>query len=276
MKEYHGASQAPSIEEELILSVTDMRRLAFSDAVKNNEIWPAFQPIVVMNDHALIGFEILARWNSPVYGNITPDTFIPWAEEDGLLDALTYHLITSACKMAQCWPGDFYLAFNISPLQFNNCNLVSMIFSAVSESGFPLARVRIEMTESAAISESPAVRALLERLGHAGVSITLDDFGTGYASLTRLRDFPFKTLKIDRGFVRNIANESSNQKIVSAIIGLGTSLGLEIIAEGVEDIEQATILQSLGCVVAQGWHYGREMAQSDASSFASDRTSAVL
>lgn len=250
------------------MPASNTKRCAFSQAVGKGEIWPAFQPIVSMDNGALIGFEILARWNSPRFGAILPDEFIPWAEEDGLIDQLTHNLIVSACTVAAKWSGDFYLGFNISPMQFNQDDMATMIFSAVKETGFPLHRLKVEMTEKTLIDENSAAHALLKRLNSAGVAIMLDDFGTGYSNLSKLQNFSFQTLKIDKSFVRNIASNMNDRKIVTAIIDLGTSLGLEVIAEGVEDIEQARVLQSLGCVLAQGWLYGSDMTSADAALFA--------
>ncbi|MGV6872938.1 EAL domain-containing protein [Pseudochelatococcus sp. B33] len=251
-----------------MLSATDVPRQAVLRAVRDGEIRPVFQPIVTLHERTLAGFEVLARWDSPVYGAIAPETFIPWAEEDGAIDALTHELVSSACAAAAGWSGQFCLCFNISPLQFSGRDLASTIFSAVDGTGFSRDRLVMEMTESNIVSETCNAHEIIGCLNRAGVRIVLDDFGTGYAGLDRLLSFPFHALKIDRNFVRSIETDADARTTVAAIIGLASSLGLRVVAEGIEQCGQLAVLRSLGCTHGQGWLLGREMTPQEAERFA--------
>lgn len=250
------------------MSAIDPRRKALPHAVKGGEILPVFQPILRLDNLALAGFEVLARWNSPVHGRIAPETFIPWAEEDGYINALTHKLVASACAGAAGWAGDFFLCFNISPLQFNGCDLESVIFSAVAGTGFPHHRLVVEMTEGSAVSDTRHAQEIIARLGKAGVRLALDDFGTGHAGINRLLSFPFHALKIDRSFVRSIESDPGARNIMAAITGLAKSLGLDVVVEGIERQTQRDILLSLGCTYGQGWLLGLEMAPQEAERLA--------
>lgn len=249
-------------------AAADLRRHAVLDAVRGGEIRPVFQPIVSLRGGSLAGFEVLARWNSPAFGVIAPETFIPWAEEDGFINALTHEIVSIACAAAAQWSGQFFLCFNISPLQFNGNDLESVILSAVDRTGFSRHRLVMEMTESASIAESRDTHAIIARLSRSGVRLALDDFGTGYAGLDRLLSFPFHALKIDRSFVRAIETDTDARTVVAAIVGLAASLRLEVVAEGVEEPGQLAVLRALGCTYGQGWLLGREMAPPDAARFA--------
>ncbi len=251
-----------------MLSAIDPRRQALPHAVRQGEIRPVFQPIVRLDNLALAGFEVLARWNSPDHGPVAPETFIPWAEEDGYINALTHELVASACAAAAGWGEHFFLCFNISPLQFNGRDLESVIFSAVAGTGFPHHRLVMEMTESSDVYDTRNAHEIIGRLKKAGVRLALDDFGTGYAGINRLLSFPFHALKIDRSFVRSIETDPSARTIMAAIIGLASSLGLEVVVEGIERQAQRDILLSLGCTYGQGWLLGIEMAPPDAACFA--------
>ncbi|MBB3808893.1 EAL domain-containing protein [Pseudochelatococcus contaminans] len=255
----------------MIVSAPDVRRHAVLGAVKGGEIRPAFQPIIRLREQSLAGFEALARWDSPTYGSIAPSTFIPWAEEDGLINALTHGLVSSACAAAAAWGEHFFLCFNISPLQFNGSDLVSVIFSAVDGTGFSRHRLVMEMTETSAISETRNAHEMIGHLSKSGVRIALDDFGTGHSGLSRLLSFPFYALKIDKTFVRTIEADADARMIVSAIVGLCDSLGLKVVAEGIERPEQLAVLQELGCTYGQGWLLGREMTPAAAAHFAEGR-----
>lgn len=222
-------------------------------------IWPAFQPLVDMQSGAIVGFEVLARWTDPETGPVPPSKFVPIAEANDLINTLTKKIVSEACRQAYLWPGNFVLAINISATQFRDPNLFAFIRATIEETGFPLHRIHIEITESVLLEDDETVRSTIALLKSAGMGLALDDFGTGFASLTRLHAFPFDKLKIDMSFVRSMQHDSDSRKIVASVIGLGQSLGMTVVAEGVETEEQAVILRRLGCDVGQGWLFGKPL-----------------
>lgn len=243
------------IDEEVrsrVLLENDLRR-----AIADDAIIPYFQPLVAMTTGRLIGVEMLARWPHPTRGMVPPVAFIPLAEDLGLIGALTDRLLRRACIATVHWPDHFTVACNVSPLQLRDVGLPAMIDDILRETGFPAHRLEIEVTESALVGDLPLARALLGQLKALGVRLALDDFGTGYASLKHLHSLPFDKLKIDASFVAAMATDRESGKIVSAVVGLGHSLGLSTVAEGVETEEVASLLRDLGCDVGQGWLYGR-------------------
>lgn len=228
-------------------------------AVETGALWPAFQPIVDLKSGTIVGFEVLARWTDGAGSAISPGVFIPAAERHGLINALTERIVTDACRQAVTWPGNFILAINISPTQFRDPNLSLNLTRLVQTTGFPLNRIHIEITENAVLENDDVVRSNILAIKSAGMALALDDFGTGFASLTRLHYFPFNKLKIDMSFVRNIRHDAGSRKIVASVIGLGHSLGMTVVAEGVETEEQASILRRLGCDLGQGYLFGKPM-----------------
>lgn len=230
---------------------------ALEGALRRGAIRPAFQPIVHLKDGTIATFEVLARWTDDALGPIPPARFIPMAENGGHIAALTDHLIRTACAAAQEWEGGFRLAFNISPLHFQDATMPGLFEEAVRATGFPLERTQVEITETAVIGDIEAARATADLLRGKGVRIVLDDFGTGHSSLTRLQALPFDEIKVDGSFVRSMEESRDSRKIVGAVIGLGQSLGSPVVAEGVETESQAETLTRLGCDFAQGWLFGR-------------------
>jgi PAS domain S-box-containing protein len=226
-------------------------------AITIGAIYPVFQPIVRLPSGSISGFEVLARWTDDKMGSIPPTTFIPIAEKTGLMTALTSHVIRSACASASLWDGEFRLAFNISPLQFQDAELPSRIEEAVRPSGFALSRIQLEITESAIIDDLNSALISIGCLKRLGVQIVLDDFGTGYSSLTRLQALPFDKIKVDASFVRSMGTSRDSRKIVGAVIGLGQSLGMPVVAEGVETQAQSQMLVQLGCDFGQGYLFSR-------------------
>lgn len=226
-------------------------------AIADGEIWPAFQPIVSLRTGAIAGFEVLARWSDPQAGEISPGSFIPRLERHGVIGILSDALIDRACRAAAGWPGAFTLAFNISPYQLTSGELPSHLADLMEATGFPLNRVELEVTEGSLISDDDLALTILRDIDTLGVKIGIDDFGTGYSSLARLEAFPFHKLKIDARFVRGLDREAGKRRIAAAVIGLGQSLGMTVVAEGVETEEEAAILQELGCQQGQGWLYSK-------------------
>ena len=226
-------------------------------AVANDLIIPHFQPLVDMSTERLIGFEMLARWPHPIRGMVSPAEFIPIAEDTGLIGPMTDCLLRRACCIAMTWPPDILLACNVSPLQLRDRGLPAMVRAALDHSGLPPHRLELEITESALVGDLDLARDLLNELKALGVRLALDDFGTGYSSLRHLNMLPFDKLKIDAGFVGAMASNMESRKIVAAVVGLGHSLGMVTVAEGVEEPETAALLRDLGCDIGQGWLFGR-------------------
>jgi len=207
--------------------------------------------------------ELLARWQHPEHGWIPPDQFIPLAEKDGWIDALTEVLLREGFRVQQKLGLELLLSVNISPLQFQNVSLPSLIESLAKETGFSLERLLIEMTESALTHNLEDARAVVNGLKKLGCKLGLDDFGTGYSSLSQLRSLPFDELKVDRSFTGSMAEQRESRKIVAAVVGLGQSLGLMTVAEGVETQQQREMLLWLGCELGQGWLFGKPVPQED-------------
>lgn len=240
-------------------------------AIASKRIWPAFQPLVNLSTREIVGFEVLARWTDSKAGNVPPVEFIPVAEKTGCIDELSRHLFKAACEQARNWPGEFFLAFNVSPVQFRNPTLHRIILDEVTRAQFPPERICIEITEGAIIEDDKGADETVRKLKAAGMSLALDDFGTGYGSLCRLHAFPFDKLKIDRKFIQNLESDAASRKIVSSVISLGLSLGMDVVAEGVENAKQADILQKLNCNTAQGWKFGRPVPAEEARALLLDQ-----
>jgi len=242
----------------MLISVEDVRR-----GLENDEFAPFFQPLVTLRTGQLAGFEVLARWRHPLAGILPPDRFIPVAEQSGWIGALTKRLMQKAFEAARFIPEPLTLAFNVSPLQLHDLGLPKQIHSTAEDLDFPLRRVVIEITESALLDNVERAQAIANELKALGCRIALDDFGTGYSSLLHLQSLPFDELKVDRSFVGSMTQRRESRKIVAAVVGLGQSLGLATIAEGIETREQAEILLWLGCELGQGWLFGRPIPAED-------------
>jgi PAS domain S-box-containing protein len=228
-------------------------------AISGNQIEPAFQPLIRLDEDTTVGYEVLARWTDPFFGPVSPLDFIAIAEEHSLIGKLTRQIIAKACQHATSLDRNATLAFNLSPVQFRNATLFNDVSGAIAKAGVPFERVVIEITESALIDDEALALATIRKFKQAGFGIALDDFGTGFSSLTRLHSFPFDKLKIDASFVRTMETDPGSRKIVAAVVGLGQSLGMSVVAEGVETAAQLFILKRLGCDIGQGYLLGRPM-----------------
>jgi PAS domain S-box-containing protein len=226
-------------------------------ALENGEFLPYFQPQVQLRSGKLSGFEVLARWNHATKGIILPDDFIPLAERDGWIHALTHQILEKAFRLALPLPSALRLSVNISPVQLRDRSLAKQFEEVARLTGFSLERVMVEITESAMTDNLAQARLIAEELKELGCKLTLDDFGTGYSSLRHLQSLPFDELKVDKSFVSSMLQKRDSRKIVAAVVGLGQSLGLTTVAEGVETHEQAEMLLWLGCDIGQGWLFGR-------------------
>jgi diguanylate cyclase (GGDEF)-like protein len=243
-----------SIDEELKSKAALENELRA--AIPQGDIVPYFQPVLRLDDGALAGYEVLARWPHRERGMISPVEFIPVAEEAGLVDAMFWALLAQACAKALNSPGDFMLAVNISPSQVRDQWFPEKVLRTLRETGFPAQRLEIEVTESAMIGDIQRAKSALMSLKNQGVRVALDDFGTGYSSLFLLRALPIDKLKIDRSFVATLTTDRENATIVGALVGLGKALGLQVTAEGVEDEATADMLRAMGCEFAQGYLFG--------------------
>ena len=226
-------------------------------ALREGEFLPWFQPLVVLRTGALAGFEVLARWRHGEKGMISPEVFIPYAERDGWIDELTREILRKAFLWGRAIPSPLFLGVNISPVQLGNRELPAQIEEISQDAGLPLQRVMVEITESALADNLEQARGIAVDLKRRGCKLALDDFGTGYSSLRHLQSIPFDEIKVDRSFVSSMTERRESRKIVAAVVGLGQSLGLTTVAEGVETEEQAEMLLWLGCDIAQGWLYGK-------------------
>jgi diguanylate cyclase (GGDEF)-like protein len=226
-------------------------------AITSNLILPHYQPLVSLDGNRIIGFEALARWESKKLGSVSPDVFIPLAEEIGLIGALGDQLLRRACSDANEWPIDLILAFNISAIQLREPTLGLRILAILGQSGFSPRRLEIEITEGAFVNNIGVAQKVIDELRRAGVRIALDDFGVGYATLTQLLSFHLDKIKIDQSFVSRLAKDKDSLVIVRAILGLARGFGLTATAEGVEDDEQLACLKENGCTEGQGYLFGK-------------------
>jgi diguanylate cyclase (GGDEF)-like protein len=221
------------------------------------EFVPYYQQQIDIQSGKLIGFEMLARWKSPEFGVVSPEMFIPLAEDLGVIDKLSEGLIRAALEDAKGWDPELTLAVNISPIQLRDPWFAQKLLRLLTECGFPPQRFEIEITESCLHENIAVVRSILTSLKNQGVKVSLDDFGTGFSSLAQLRSLPFDRLKIDRSFVTELATKGANSELVTAIVALGRGLGLPIVAEGIENDEALAVLRQLGDIKGQGYHYGK-------------------
>lgn len=217
-----------------------------------------YQPQVSLPTRRLTGFEALLRWRHPERGLLTPDRFVPLAEDMGLILPLGEWVLTQACAEAATWPAGMKLAVNLSPVQFAS-GLIETVTTALEVSDLDATRLELEVTETVLLRETEATLVTLHRLRALGVAIALDDFGTGYSSLGYLQRFPFDKVKIDRTFVRSLGQSRESDAIVRSVIDLCDALDMVTIAEGVETEEQRRILTAQGCDEAQGHLFGRPM-----------------
>jgi diguanylate cyclase (GGDEF)-like protein/PAS domain S-box-containing protein len=222
-------------------------------ALAEGEFELFYQPIVNLEPDQISGFEALLRWRHGERGMVSPADFIPLAEEIGLIIPLGEWALRRACADAKLWPGELMVAVNLSPVQFKSKSLVPMVVSALATSGLPARRLELEITETVLMQDNAATLATLHQLRELGVRISMDDFGTGYSSLSYLRRFPFDKIKIDRSFIRDLAQRDDSRSIVRAVTGLGSSLGMVTTAEGVETEEQLKLLRAEGCTQVQGY-----------------------
>jgi diguanylate cyclase (GGDEF)-like protein len=239
-------------------------------ALATDAFYLEYQPILSLGTFEVVGFEALARWRHPERGDITPAEFIPIAEETGLIVPLGAFLLRSACRQAALWrrrgprTPEFSMAVNISGRQFCHPGFLGLVEQTIDETAMDPRTLKLEITESVLLENSEQVHAVLEGLRGLGVEVALDDFGTGYSSLKYLQHFMPNTLKVDRSFVSGLASASRNVEIVRAVIEVARTLGMRVIAEGIESTPQLEVLRSLGCEYGQGFLFSKALGASEA------------
>jgi diguanylate cyclase (GGDEF)-like protein len=242
-------------EPEMDVQMQERRELEgdLRKALPGQEFELHYQPIVDIVSNNITGLEALIRWRHPEKNLVLPNEFIPLAEEIGLIVPIGEWVIGEACLTAARWPDHLKIAVNLSPVQFRSPALVRVIISALAASGLSPDRLELEITETALLQNCEATLAILYQLRELGVCIVMDDFGTGYSSLSYLQSFPFDKIKIDRSFVKDIAESVGSLNIVRAVTALARGLGMTTIAEGVETVVQRDALRAEGCIEMQGF-----------------------
>ncbi|NEU14831.1 EAL domain-containing protein [Methylobacterium sp. BTF04] len=240
--------------------------LDMKEAIRRDAFHLAYQPVVDAATGVVLSFEALMRWRHSAKGDVVPSAFIPIAEETGMIVPLGAWALQEACREAAHWPGSIRVAVNVSVVQLRRPGIEATVLSALAASGLPANRLKLEVTESVLMQDAEAVIACLHRLRALGVRIALDDFGTGYSSLSYLRRFPFDQIKIDRAFIRDIADPDA-AAIVRAVVGIGERLGMSIVAEGVETREQLDLVRREGCTQVQGFLFSQPLTPQEARAY---------
>ncbi|MEO8571355.1 MAG: EAL domain-containing protein [Chloroflexota bacterium] len=268
----------PSMSDQTIERIeleNDLRQ-----GIERGELRLHYQPLIDLVTDRIVGFEALVRWQHPVRGLVPPLSFIPLAEETGLILPLGRWVLETACRQARAWrdarpngPG-LFMSVNLSGRQFAQADLVDSVAAILAETGLDPQGLEIEITESVLMDQSEAGIRTLGRLRELGVRLVLDDFGTGYSSLSYLKHLPLDTIKIDRSFVAGLASET-DRSIVQAVVALARGLRIGVVAEGIETEEQLDILREIGCDVGQGYLYSRPVPAGDAARLLAARRGAV-
>ena len=247
----------------LLQRETDLRK-----AIDRNEFENYYQPIVEVKNACIVGFESLIRWNHPQLGLLYPGSFIPIAEETGLIIPITKFVVLQACEDLKRWQDQLgeclrlSMSVNISSKHFLRPNLMENIQEILQKTGIPPDQLKLEITETALMEEAEETIPLIDRLRVFGIQLVIDDFGTGYSSLSYLQRLPIDTLKVDRSFVSRIQQEQDgNRNIVEAIMSLAHRLNMTVVAEGVETLEQLKILSQMNCQLAQGYYFSKPLSR---------------
>ncbi len=226
-------------------------------AVAEDQLELLYHAQVKIPSAELIGFEALLRWHHPEQGMLSPLEFIPIAEETGLIVPIGEWVLRTACHEAAGWPRPYKIAVNLSAKQFQGHDLAEVVHRILLETGLSPSRLELEITETALFDDLQKALDALRRLRALGVSIAMDDFGTGYSSLSSLQAFPFDKIKIDRQFVEQLSDKKHAAMIVRSVLGLGKSLEIPVLAEGVETADQLEFLSAEDCGQVQGFYFGR-------------------
>ncbi|MDZ7853276.1 MAG: EAL domain-containing protein [Halomonas sp.] len=266
--QFYSPAMNERIRERLMLEI-DLRR-----AIEGDQLFLAYQPQFDFAIQGVIGLEALARWQHPTLGLIPPDQFIPMAENSGLIVPIGAWVLETACRQQAAWMAeglvDGPMAVNVSMCQFRQPDFIEKVTDALSRTGLPACHLELEVTESVFMQDLDRAMQTLEALRSLGVKLSIDDFGTGYSSLSHLKKLPIYRLKIDKSFIQGLPLDQENAAIADAIISMSKSLGLEVVAEGVETQEQARYLHSLECDAGQGYLFARPMAARECTDFLRD------
>jgi EAL domain-containing protein (putative c-di-GMP-specific phosphodiesterase class I) len=246
-------------DTEIGAAVRDRRVLAndLRHAISNDELDVHYQVQTSVTDGAIRGYEALLRWTHPERGAISPARFIPLAESNGLILALGEWVLRRACKDASRWEPGYKVAVNLSSVQLAHTNLPDLVARVLKDSGLQADRLELELTETAVVKDKVRSLDFIQQIKALGVSVALDDFGTGYSSLDTLRTFPFDKIKLDRSFVEGLNSDERALAIIRAVLALGRSLSIPVLAEGIETSDQLALLRSEACDEAQGYLLGR-------------------
>ena len=268
-----------SLEKQAQQRIKIANRLNY--AIKNDELSIDYQPQLLANGGELVGFEALLRWQCD--GNwMSPSEFIPIAEESGMIPQLGEWILLNGCRDFQRWRENelihhkVKLAVNISNRQLQAGDFMSILQNTLDETGIPPSCLELELTESTVMDDPNSTTALFNEVHSLGIEIAVDDFGTGYSSLSYLRQLPLDALKIDRSFVSHIANNTNDEAIVKAIINLSHTLGLKVIAEGVETEEQSLFLRANDCDFLQGYHFAKPIRRDEVEAYLTSNNRAQL
>ena len=253
---YAGDMNARIIERRRLES--DLRY-----GIKNGELRLHFQPRFNISDGQMVGAEALVRWQHPDRGLISPDIFIPIAEETGLITPLSDWVLNTACEEATTWPEKLFVSVNLSSKEFQTEKLIERVKRTLDSSRLQPQRLELELTETVMLEDAESALALMQRLKSLGVRLAMDDFGTGYSSLSYLRSFPFDGLKIDKSFVSRLGDSENDRSIIQAIVGLGRALSLTVTAEGIESADHLELLKSVCCDEGQGYFLSRPLNSDD-------------
>ncbi|MDO7840997.1 putative bifunctional diguanylate cyclase/phosphodiesterase [Sphingomonas immobilis] len=269
---HSGRGAARLFDEVMDESIRFRRRIegGLAQSIAREELSMAYQPIVAREGLEIVGFEALLRWNTAEFGPVSPGLFIPIAEESNLIHELGDWVLDQSLAVLKDWPGQ-YVSVNFSPRQFRRQNFVAHIVERVQRAGVEPRRVQIEITETAIFDDADHAAETLYRLRQMGFRIALDDFGTGYSSLYNIRMFALDSLKIDKSFIDGMGRERESAAIVHSIVHLGRSLGLGVIAEGVETEAQVQALRLAGASHLQGFYFAHPMTAEDARELAHQR-----
>ncbi len=232
-------------------------------AISDQHIVPFFQPIVDLRSGQTVSCEVLARWEDGSLGPVSPETFIPMAEQAGLLDDLMTSVLRPVANVMRRIDPSISMAVNFSPSQLNDPWFAARMFGYLHRSGLQPGRLVVEITEGVLIEDFPAVCRMVQSLRAQGIRFALDDFGTGYSNLSYLCSLDVDSVKIDRSFIDNLDHASTNRRIIQAVAGLGAGLGFPVVAEGIETASHAAELAELGCDRGQGFLYAKPMSGAD-------------
>jgi diguanylate cyclase (GGDEF)-like protein len=256
---YHATMETGALEKKQI-------EKALRKGIEAGELKVAYQPIVRAGDLSIVSVEALVRWTSPELGTVSPAVFIPVAEETGLIHDVGRFVVNQACRDLAMWPG-LQCSINISPVQLRDPNFVEELRAIIAEHGVRPEQFELELTEGILVSNPAIAKRKLEALKALGFSLSIDDFGTGFSSIGYLRQFPFNKLKIDRSFVREIGISPTANALIQALVSLGDALNLAVIAEGIENKEQLSLLRVIQCEFIQGYYISKPIWAGDMSDF---------